>query len=368
MTHGVGGWMAGLSGVALVGGTVLSAIRTFVLPRSSRSIVTVAVFRVVKRVFDLVARGPYLRRDRILALYVPIALLALAGSWLALVIGGFGALFWAIGYGSFPDSLWVAGSSVLTLGSADLATGGHRALAFAAAAMGLGLVALLISFLPSLYGAFSRRETLVALLEVRAGVPPSAVEMLIRFERIGWTAELDEEWRRWEEWFADIEESHTSFPMLSFLRSPTPDRSWVVAAGTILDAASLSLATVDRQPEPMAALCIRAGYTALRQMARAFSIGFDPDPEPDDPISVTRAEFDGVLDRMAAAGVPIRPDRDAAWRDFAGWRVNYDTVVLALAQMVVAPLSPWVSDRSPLNGRRSRAEWRRLTSGFGSED
>jgi hypothetical protein len=48
---------------------------------------------------------------------------------------------------------------------------------------------------------------------------------------------------------------------------------------------------------------------------------------------------------MAAAGVPVKADRDQAWRDFAGWRVNYDTPLLALSGLLMAPYAPWSSDR-----------------------
>lgn len=349
-------------GFTLVLGTILSAIRTFVLPRAARSVVTVIVFRWVKRLFDLAARGSYERRDRILALYVPVSLFVLAGTWLVLLAWGFATIFWVVGYGSWGDSVWLSGSSLLTLGSAPIDSTGHRILAFVEAAIGLAVVALLISFLPSLYSAFSRRETLVALLEVRAGVPPSAPQMLIRFERIGWTKNLSDEWARWEEWFVEIEESHTSYPMLSFLRSPTAERSWVVAAGCVLDAASLSRSVVDRPAEPMADLCIRAGYTSMRKLAGYFGIRFDPDPNPGDPIAVTRSEFDQVLDEMDAAGVPIRADRDAAWADYAGWRVNYEAAILGMAELVGAPVSPWVSDRSAPAAEHRRPEWKRYST------
>ena len=51
---------------------------------------------------------------------------------------------------------------------------------------------------------------------------------------------------------------------------------------------------------------------------------------------------------MAGAGVPLKADRDQAWRDFAGWRVNYDIVLLSLARLTQAPAAPWSSDRSPV--------------------
>jgi len=120
----------------------------------------------------------------------------------------------------------------------------------------------------------------------------------------------------------------------------------VTAAGTVIDAAALMTAAIDAGREGPQGVCIRSGYLALRRIATFFGIAFDPDPRPDDPLSITRAEFDEAIDAMAAAGLPIKPDRDQAWRDFAGWRINYDTVLLALAGITMAPYAPWTSDRS----------------------
>lgn len=147
-------------------------------------------------------------------------------------------------------------------------------------------------------------------------------------------------------------------PALVFFRSPQPDHSWVTAAGAVLDAASLYLSAIDLPRNVRAEFCIRAGYLALRRVAEFFGIPFDPDPKPSD---VGRNEFDEACERLASAGLPLKPDRDRAWLDFAGWRVNYDTVLVALAGLTVAPLAPWSSDRSlmdwrpPLLRRRMKA-------------
>lgn len=345
-----------LAGLAVVGATLLSALRTIVLPRAARSLLTAGVFRGTARVFRVVA-GPgrsYQWRDRVYALYAPISLVLMAVAWVVAVWLGFIGMFWATGYGTLRDSLWVSGSSLLTLGIAPLDGTFHRLLGFTEALFGLGLVALLISFLPSLYSAFSRREQLVALLEVRAGSPPSAVEMLIRFHRIGWRESLSSEWERWEAWFNDLDESHTSYPALVWLRSPQSHRSWVTAAGTVLDAAALWLSSVDHRRDPTAALCLRSGYLALRRVAGYFGIAFDPDPRPTDPVAVTRGEFEEALEALAEAGLAVHADHDQAWRDFAGWRVNYDAVLLTLAELTIAPYAPWTSDRSGPGHRRPR--------------
>jgi len=184
----------------------------------------------------------------------------------------------------------------------------ERILAFSEATLGLGIVALLITFLPSIYAAFAQRETEVALLETGAGSPPSAVEFLLRFQRLDWLDRMPEFWERWETWFAGVQETHTSYAALNFFRSPQADQSWIVAAGTVLDAAALTLAAVDLPPQPHAAICIRAGYVALRRIADFFGISYDPDPKPDDPISIRREEFEDACDRLADAGVPMRND------------------------------------------------------------
>lgn len=338
-----------LLGAALAIWTVLTAITTVVLPRGSRSVINSVVFGSSRVIFGFIAkrRPTYEQEDRVLALHAPFGLIGIVAAWLILVLIGFMFMFWAlepdIGWsGAFAES----GSSITTLGFVAADATAERALAFIEAGVGLLLLTLLITYLPTIYSAFARRETKVTLLEVRAGSPPSAIEFLLRYHRIGWLETLDEEWRQWEAWFADIEESHTSIPSLVFFRSPDPDRSWVTAAGAILDAAALDASAIPSTERAAPGVCIRAGYIALRRIADFFGIAYDPDPAPDDPISITRGEFDDAIGRLEAGGVELVDDRDQAWADFVGWRVNYDTVLLALAELVHAPYAPWTSDRS----------------------
>ncbi|MEY2552750.1 MAG: hypothetical protein QOC57_610, partial [Ilumatobacteraceae bacterium] len=199
---------------------------------------------------------------------------------------------------------------------------------------------------PTIYGAFSRREALVGMLEVRAGLPPSPVALLTRYARIGWLARIDDDlFLRWESWFVDIEESHTSQPSLVFFRSPHPGRSWITAAGCVLDTAAITASTIDRPHNASSDIMIRSGFLALRRIAEFFGIPFDPDPKATDPIMVTRREFDLMCVELTAAGVPLKSDRDQAWRDFSGWRVNYDRVLIELCALTIAPPAAWSSDR-----------------------
>jgi hypothetical protein len=348
--------LAFLLGAGIVALTILSATRTFVLPRSAQVKLTRVVFLTSRICFTLYTRRAttYEERDRVMALYAPITLLILPAVWLALVTVGYTSMFWAIGVASWRAAFEVSGSSLLTLGFAKVGGLAPTILSFSEATIGLILVALLISYLPTMYGAFSRRELAVTMLEVRAGTPPSAVELFARYHRLERLDLLNDLWLTWEIWFADIEETHTSLAPLSFFRSPQPEHSWVTAAGAVLDAAALAASTLDIPRDPQADLCIRAGYLALRRIADFFGIAHDPNPTPHHPISIGREEFDDACARLMQAGVPLKPDRDQAWHDFTGWRVNYDTVLLRLAALTMAPYAPWSSDRSPAPIRFAR--------------
>ena len=124
---------------------------------------------------------------------------------------------------------------------------------------------------------------------------------------------------------------------LPFYRSPRSSRSWITAAGALLDGASLLRSAVDIPTGARTDLAITAGYTALDAIASFFRVPTIARPaRPDGPILVTRAEFEAALEQLAAGGLPIRPDREQAWRDFAGWRVNYEDALLRLSTIVVA--------------------------------
>jgi hypothetical protein len=332
-----------------------SAIRTFMLPRGAAPLVTRSVFIGVRSVFNLFARAArtYDRRDSVMALYGPIGLLALPAAWMMMVLAAFTVMFHALGVQGFEQAFEMSGSSLFTLGFVrppDLAT---NVLAFLEAATGLTLLGLLIAYLPTIYGSFSRREVQVAQLEVRAGSPPAGVNVLIQAQRMERFHLLDDFWRAWQLWFTELEETHTSLGVLSFFRSPVGHRSWVTASGAVLDAASLRLAAVDLPFDPEAGICVRAGFFALRAVADYFGIPYDPDPHPGDPISITKDEFLEACDQLVEIGLPVRADRDAAWFDFTGWRVNYDVPLLSLASFVMTPYAPWSSDRS-LRYRRIR--------------
>src|SRR5215510_1046992 len=330
--------------------TLSSALSTFVLPRAARSQLNRIVFGVLRRIFNFIMHftQTYSRRDAIMAYYAPIGLMLLLPTWYLLILIGYAAMFWALSLGDKFAVFRLSGSSLISLGFDASETLFVTILVFSEAMIGLILVAMLIAYLPTMYSAFSRREQVVNMLEVRAGSPPSALEMLLRFHRNHGLDKLSDYWKVWEAWFADIEESHTTLPALIFFRSPRPENSWVTGAGAVLDAAAITLSAVEIPYETSAALCVRAGFLAFRRIANYFDIPNPQDPHyPDVSICVDKAEFDSVLDQLAAAGLPLNPDREQAWKNFAGWRVNYDRSLILLCGLIMAPTAPWSGDRLP---------------------
>ncbi len=343
--------LAFAGGLVIVIGTLLSAVRSTILPRGVQSLVSRAPTQAVRGAFRLwVGRSAsYERRDRTMAaLLGPLALPGPAGRpWLILIMAGYTLMYLAVTSRSWTQSVELSGSSVFTLGTTTERTLGPLLLTYTEAGLGLLLVALLITYLPTIYGAFSRRENGVAQLQVRAGNPPTAATMLIRYHRIEQSRyRLTELWRDWMDWFADVEETHTTFPIVALFRSSHPERSWIASAGALLDGASFWAGAVEHPKDPDVQLCIRAGYLALRRIADIFKLPYDPDPGVDDPISISREEWDEAMDEMAAAGVPLIADRNAAWAAVEG----------LAGQLRRGPAQPGPAGRSPADAMGLRPQ------------
>lgn len=334
-------------GFTLVAGTLWSAMLTVVVPRAERPRITRYHYKfmgVISKTAHRVFRSPETRNvfDARLA---PFGLITLSFVWAFHVVVGFALVFWGHGGGSFLESLIFSGSSLTTLGFRSTDESYILLLAVVEALIGLGLVALVISYLPTVYSAYLNREIAVARLEVRAGRPPHPLTFLDRSNQIGWLGEMDNVWAEWEHWFLEIEETHSTHTSLSFFRSSQYGRSWLLTAGVVLDAAALMQSTVDVEPSPRASLCIRSGFEALGSLADTFFVDRPHQPKPDTPIELTRASFDELCEAMAERGIPLKPDRDLAWRDFAGWRVNYEATVLGLLEYLRIEPGEWFGDQ-----------------------
>lgn len=342
-------------GVFLVLVTMFSAIRTVVVPRGERVVLTRIMFSFVRWGFLMAASymKDYKARDTVLARYAPTTLILLPVLWASGVLLGFAAMFWSIGARPISHTFELSGSSITTLGFHATDNHWELALAVPEGLIGIGLVALLISYLPSIYNLFRERETMCTGWNIRAGSPPTVAVVVKRFNEVGILENMEETWREWENWFVSNEEVTLSYPALAFFRSPTPHQSWVTTAGNVLDTAAFIETAVKVPHSPSSHLCLQAGYVALRRIAENYDADFDQDPSPDDPISIPRHEFDEVCDQLAAEGVPIEEDRDMAWREFSGWRVNYDVPLRMLCQIVLAPYAQWSSDYvESVHGRR----------------
>jgi len=274
----------------------------------------------------------------------PLTLLAFQATWLFLVFAGFSLVFWGVAGIDWREAIRESGSALFTIGFATPEGGVPLFLVFAEAIIGLTLMALLISYLPTIYASFQQREFMVSKLAVRTGAPTSPWQALIIAQLTGSFETLDDAfWRDWEDWFIEIAESHTSLVILNFYRSPDPDNHWIATARTVLDMAALRIAVVDLPAGVGPHIAIRSGSLSFRTLARYFRFPHDLDPQPSDPISVTQDQFDVAYDLIAASGVPVVADRQAAWIAFAGWRVNYDAVIVAAADAFIVPADPWLS-------------------------
>ena len=338
---------AGLAGLLLVVLTVAAAIRSFVLPRNQSVRLNSWLFQSVRLIFNAVAAGTrtYGGRDRVLALYAPVSLVALPIFWLTLLSVAYTGIFWALGEGNLTRCYRISTSSLLTIGADEPSKGLlASALAYSEAALGLLLLTLLISYLPTLYQSFSRRELVVARLELRAGTPGSVAALLTWLHEAGCLTDTADPWQRWEEWFVEIEESHTSLPILSFFRSPQPGRSWVTAAGVILDASALLTSTVALPPSRHHDACFKAGCMALSHVHRFLTERLHLKPSQGIPhghihtsAEPRRADFLTARNQLAAAGLPLHPDADAAWHRYLALRQHYCEALLFLGQLTVAP-------------------------------
>ncbi len=346
-------WVGFVLGIFVVLGTAGSVVRTLILPRGLKSRFSAFISRtLVWRCFLFVADRfeSYETKDKILAMSGPVSLLAVLVSWIVSFLFGFALLLLPYTSGSFAEALRQSGSSLFTLGFAATSAPVPAVIYFIAAGTGLIVVALQIAYLPTLYTAFNRRETTVTVLQSRAGSPAWGPEILIRAHAVGLMDSLRGMYEEWEKWAAEVAESHTNYPTLVWFRSPHALRSWILSLLAVMDSAALFTSLAPGTAPTEARLVIRMGFTCLRNIAEVLGIPYDPDPLPDEPITLTYEEFAGGVKRIEEVGFPMERSAEEAWPHFQGWRVNYEQVAYALADMVVAPPGPWSGTRHHLPG------------------
>src|SRR5215472_15728357 len=346
-------WVAAACGVLLLLTGWGSVIGTLIVPRQVGSWLTRLVDRVVIAAYRVVTWRvtDYRRRDQILATQSAAILLTQLVAWLAILFAGFSLLLWPFAGSGISAAITDAGSSIFTLGFAEPPGAAPSAIVFFAAASGLVVVALQIGYLPTLYAAFNRRETEVALLNARAGVPAWGPELLARTHYalgsgVSAIDTLPELYTRWERWAADVAESHTTYLPLVRFRSPLGFSSWVISLLAVLDSAALILTlSPDDAPTVPARLCLRGGSQCLGRIARALGIDVPVEADPEAGIALSYDEFLDSLGRMREVGFPMPVDPAKAWPEFKGWRVNYERAAYAIAEAVDAVPAMWSGPR-----------------------
>ena len=310
-------------------------------------------------------------REQIYSVYGPLSLLVLLSLWALLLIAGFALFFYSMGspfadsivgsgasgWTRFGTDLYVSGTTLGTLGLGDVLPRSPlaRTLVIAEAGVGLGFVALVIGYLPVLYQAFSRREVSIALLDARAGSPPTAAELLRRHGFAGGEAALETLLAEWERWSAEILESHISYSILCYYRSQHDNQSWLSALVAILDTCALLISVIEGEASRQAQLTFVMARHALVDLGQVFHIqqrkawlrqaGQDRLPP---------AEYDRLCGALGEVHLRLCGDPASEQRLYT-IRALYEPHALALADYLRMPLPVWVAEP------RERDQWRLLT-------
>jgi len=358
--------IAALFGAALVFAVLISALETVVLPRDGYTRIARVVFAVADRILVRRWRNED-RRANLRALYAPVALVSLPLVWMLSVTFGFSFIYWAISHDTAQRSFEISGSSLFTLGFAEPDGTARIWLTFVEATIGLGLVALLISYLPTIYSAHHEREKGISVLKPFAGTPPSPVSLLSNLQLLD-ALDNPELWRTSASWVLDLDQTHTAFPALCYFPEASTEESWVASVGSLLDAAALLLSASDFSTEEHAAdeikgpvMALAYGLPSLVTIGRSAGLPIgrpqlvmdllarSAEPAPD--ISVHRDEYMAALDRLHPLLDVPEDQRERCWRRFAWTRSGYDEALRGLAGLTMASPAEWTTDRPARVGR-----------------
>jgi hypothetical protein len=350
--------LIGRSAAAVIGGLLVltaasSLIGTVIVPRPVTSWLTRWADKIVNSAFRMATAkiSDANRRDRVLATQAAAILLCQLGIWLAIFFLGYSLLIWPFVAGGITAAFTTAGPGLWEIGSVHVTGAAQHAIVDLASLTGIITVTLQIAYLPTLYSAFNRRETEVALLNARAGVPSWGPELLARTHYalgsgVSTAGELPAFYQLWERWAADVAESHTTYLPLVRFRSPRPKSSWVIALLAVLDSAALYLSlSPNAAPVVPARLCLRSGFLCFSDIARAMGIEVPEETDPEGSISLTYDEFLDAVARMQKVNFPIERDPKDAWPDFVGWRLNYESAAYGIAAAVDAVPALWSGPR-----------------------
>src|SRR2546429_4011436 len=340
-----------IAGIAIVAGILLDAFETIVLPRRiTRSFRLTSWF--YRNTWVPWARGARrikspARREAVLGYFGPSSLILLLILWAFGLIFGFALLQYGAGEHlqlsnervTFGALMYHSGETFFPLGYGDITPVSPvaRALAVLEAGMGFAFLGVVIGYLPTIYSSFSRREIEISLLDARAGSPPSATELLARFGNCPQQAVLDQIFRDWERWAAEVLESHLSYPALSFFRSQHNNQSWLGALTTILDATSLVISGVDQIRPEQARITFAMARHAVVDLSQVVHARYDPGH----PERLSASELARLRQSLETRGIRLREGSEAEQK-LAYLRTLYEPYVLAMARNLAINLPPWI--------------------------
>ncbi len=340
-----------IAGALIIISVLLDAFETIVLPRRVRR----QHFRITSWFYPLTwvpvakfasrVKSPA-RRETILGYFGPLSMIALLGIWACGLIVGFTLVQWGAGEHlssnlplNFGALLYHSGETFFTLGYGDItpASPFSRLLSVIEAGMGFAFLGVVIGYLPTIYGAFSRREIEISLLDARAGSPPSAAELLSRSVNSLDQGTLDRLFESWERWAAEVLESHLSYPVLSFYRSQHSNQSWLGALTVILDATSLVITGIDDMRNEQALRTFKMARHALVDLAQVVNAHYDPNVSD----RLSAADVSEIRGQLAQKGLKLREGVEADQK-LAQLRSLYEPYAQAIARNLFIQLPPWI--------------------------
>ncbi|HEX3659993.1 MAG TPA: potassium channel family protein [Acidobacteriaceae bacterium] len=363
-------------GVLCVIGALLDAFETVILPRRATGSFrfTRIFYRMTWRPWRWAAlrvRRPR-RRETMLSFYGPLSLVFLIATWAGALVVGFALIYSAFPQAfvdihgrerTFVTDLYVSGTTIFTLGLGDVVPRSLaiRILVVLESGVGLGFVALVIGYFPVLYGAFSRREVNIALLDARAGSPPTAFELIRRHSFEGGSAALVLLLEEWERWSAELLESHISYPLLCLFRSQHTSQSWLSALTAILDACALLIASVQEHSARQAQLTFAMARHALVDLSQ--TLGLKPTDTPQDRLPTERYRL--IYDQLCQAGVRVCRDEQSSER-LRELRGMYEDYAAALSRFLAMPLPPFFLEHAKKDNWQTVARVRAAAEGEGA--
>ncbi len=343
-----------LAGIAVFLIVAWDAFEAIILPRrvTRKFRLTRFYYRTTWSLWKAIARLHSSRKlsETFLGFYGPISLLALVGVWAVGLVIAFGMMQYGAGSavnltGSSPSiftDMYLSGTTFFTLGLGDVVPRSSlaRLLVVAEAGFGFAFLAAVIGYLPFIYGAFGRRETNIALLDARAGTPPTAGELLRRHSYPTGHEALRKLLKDWEHWCAELLESHLSYPVLAYFRSQHDNQSWIASLTAILDTCSLTMAGIEESCAKQAELTFAIARHAVVDLCQVFSTAPLPlaqDRLPAEMLAHIRA-------KLAKNGTNLASTPEAD-RKLAELRAMYEPYVFALANHLSQPLPGWIPSK-----------------------